>query len=274
MSSEHSADAGRRLRRSPAAALTLLGLATLALGVVAPATPVRANHDRCGAPTSVTALVDPLPHTALRLTAGKSLTIVALGSSSTYGTGASRPEYSYPSRLAALLRARYPAAAIRVVNRGVGGELAGDTVRRIATEVIGDKPDLVIWQVGTNDVLQDVAPQAVTASVEVGIAALRAAGADVILMDLQYAPAVLMHPRYRAMERALWTTAHADGVPLFQRFALMHDWTLHGNMTMSAMIAADHLHMTDESYDCLARQLSGSILRDTQIATEGLAPKG
>ncbi len=97
---------------------------------------------------------DPLPHTALRLAAGKSLTIVALGSSSTYGTGASKPEYSYPSRLATLLHARYPNTEIRVINRGVGGEVVGehDAAHRHAKS-IGDKPDLVIWQVGTNDVL-------------------------------------------------------------------------------------------------------------------------
>ncbi|HEY3917511.1 MAG TPA: SGNH/GDSL hydrolase family protein [Stellaceae bacterium] len=274
MNPPHSAFHGRRSRRGPTPALSLLGLAVLALGVLATSAPARAGHDRCGAPAALTALIDPLPHTALRLAAAKSLTIVALGSSSTYGTGASRPEYSYPSRLAALLRSRYPAADIKVLNRGVGGELAGQTAKRIAAEVIGDKPDLVIWQVGTNDVLQDVAPQVVTANVRAGIAELRKAGADVVLMDLQYAPAVLMHPRYRAMERALRATARGDGVPLFQRFAVMHDWTAHGNMKMSAMIAADHLHMTDESYDCLARQLSGSILRDTRIATDKVASKG
>ena len=35
-------------------------------------------------------------------------------------------------------------------------------------------------------------------------------------------------------------------------------------MTMSAIFAPT-MHMTDTSYDCLARQLSGSILRDTQM---------
>lgn len=270
-----SAFSSRRVRRGQAAALSLLGLAAIALGFLAPGAPAaHAGRDRCSAPEALTALVDPLPHTALRLAAGKSLTIVALGSSSTYGTGASRPEYSYPSRLATLLRARYPAADITVVNRGVGGELIGDTTRRIAAEVIGDKPDLVVWQAGTNDVLQDRDAPYVVANVRTGIAELHAAGIDVILMDLQYAPAVLTHPHYRAMERALEATAKAAGVPLFQRFALMRDWTERGNMKMSAMIAADHLHMTDESYDCLARQLSGSILRDTRIATDIAAAKG
>jgi len=255
--------------------LLLLAAAAGAFGFVAPgAKSASAGRDHCSAPAALTALVDPLPHTALRLAAGKSLTIVALGSSSTYGTGASKPEYSYPSRLAALLRARYPGADIKVLNRGVGGELVGDTTARIASEVIPDRPDLVIWQVGTNDVLQNVDPRAVIASVRTGIAELRRADADVILMDLQFAPAVLTHPRYRAIELALGTTAKAADVPLFRRFALMRDWAKRGDMKMSAMIAADHLHMTDRSYDCLARQLSGSILRDTRIVAGARASKG
>jgi acyl-CoA thioesterase I len=265
---------GQRLRRGPMAALSLLGVAALALVFLAPAAPrANAGGDLCAARMTVTTLGDPLPHTALRLAAGKSLTIVALGSSSTYGTGASKPEYSYPSRLAALLHARYPNTDIRVINRGVGGEVIGETTQRIAGEVMSDRPDLVIWQVGTNDLLHDADPEAVMASVRAGITQLHQAGADVILMDLQYAPAVLAHPQYRAMERALWATARATGVSLFHRFALMRDWSEHRNMKMSAMLSADHLHMTDASYDCLARQLSGSILRDTRIATD-IAAKG
>jgi hypothetical protein len=77
------------------------------------------------------------------------------------------------------------------------------------------------------------------------------------------------------MERALWTTARASGVPLFRRFALMRDWAEHGNMKMSVMVAPDRLHMTDASYDCLARQLNASILRDTHYRNgEILPPKG
>ena len=260
---------GRRWRRGPTAALSLLGAAAIALAYLAPGAPrANAGRDLCTARLTVTSLADPLPHTALRLAQAKSLTIVALGSSSTYGTGASKPEYSYPSRLAALLHARFPNSDIRVINRGVGGELVGETTQRIASEVIGDKPDLVIWQVGTNDVLHDADPEEVMASVRAGIAQLHQAGADVILMDLQYAPAVLAHPQYHAMERGLWTTAKSTGVALFRRFALMRDWTEHRNMKMSAMVSADHLHMTDASYDCLARQLSGSILRDAHVATD------
>jgi len=254
-----------RLTRATVAAVLTLSAAVAAFALFAPsARQASAGIDRCGATADVTALMMPLPHTAKRLAEGKSLTIVALGSSSTFGTGASKPEYSYPSRLAALLQDRFPDLAIRVVNRGVGGEYGAGTADRIVRDVLPEKPDLVIWQVGTNDVLGDVDAQGVAKAVRAGIARMKRGGADVILMDMQYAPAVLMHPQFHEMEHVLVTTARATDVPLFRRFALMRDWAEHGRMKMAAMVGDDHLHMTDASYDCLARQLSSSILRDAR----------
>src|SRR5579862_4257578 len=265
-------------RSSPAAiaALLALGVAIAVFTTFAPGTrKASAGIDRCSAPEDITTLATPLPHTATRLAEGKSLTIVALGSSSTYGTGASNLDHAYPHRLAALLQARFPDADIRVLNRGVGGELGDSTAERITRDVLPEKPDLVIWQVGTNEVLRDVDPEESMKAVRAGIAQIKQAGADVVLMDVQYAPAVLLHAHYRDMERALWATAHVTGVPLFRRFALMRDWAEHGNMKMSVMVGPDRLHMTDTSYDCLARQLNASILRDTHRPQADLpAPRG
>lgn len=253
--------------RAAILAVSVLGLAVALFLLAAPgARRASAGIKRCTAPETLTALGAPLPRTARRLAEGKGLTIVALGSSSTYGTGASRPDLSYPRRLASLLQARIPAARIRVLNRGVGGELGANTQRRIAADVLPEKPDLVIWQVGTNDVLHDLAPERLTRSVRRGISQIKRAGADVILMDIQYAPAVLRHAGYRAAEHALWIAARMNGVALFRRFALMRDWAENGNMKIASMVGPDHLHMTDVSYDCLARQLSASILRDTQMS--------
>ncbi len=251
--------------RATAVALLALGLAIAGFTILGPAArKASAGIDRCSASAALTTLRMPLPRTAARLIEGKSLTIVALGSSSTYGTGASRRKYAYPNRLAALLQARFPSVRIRVLNRGVGGELGQSTEQRIAADVLPERPDLVIWQVGTNDVLHDLEPDALIATVRAGIAQIRRSGADVMLMDIQYAPAVLRHARYREMEHALWIAARTSGVPLFRRFALMRDWAENGNMTMAAMVGPDHLHMTDASYDCLARQLSTSILHHTR----------
>ena len=137
-----------------------------------------------------------------------------------------------------------------------------------------EKPDLVIWQIGTNDVLNDLDPAGPMEAVRSGIAQIERAGADVILMDMQYAPAVLAHERFHEMEHALWITARAEGVPLFRRFALMREWAENGQMSMATMLGPDRLHMTDASYDCLARQLSASILREARTRPDEPSEKG
>ena len=38
---------------------------------------------------------------------------------------------------------------------GVGGEEIGDMLERFDTDVIANKPDLVLWQFGTNSVIRD-----------------------------------------------------------------------------------------------------------------------
>ena len=252
-------------RRRTLLALLALGLAAAVPIVMAPTgRGAGASIDRCGIPHELIVLGAPLPNTARRLNAGQPLTIVALGSSSTEGVGATAPQFSYPSRLAAVLQARFPKVRIRVVNRGVSGEMSPQMVARIERDVLPEKPDLVIWQLGTNGVLHDVDPMAEVEVARRGIAMIKKAGADVLLMDLQYAPAVLVHPGYREMLQVLSGVARSEDVPLFHRFAIMRHWADDGQMTVPVMLAVDRLHMSDASYDCLARQVARSIVVATR----------
>ena len=131
-----------------------------------------------------------LPHVANKLISGEPVLIVAFGSSSTAGYGSTSPEFTYPNRLAAQLRRQYPGADITVVNAGRGGEDAPEMMRRLQSEVIDVKPDLVIWQVGTNAVLRNLDPAATAKLVEDGVARIQASGADLVLVDPQYSPRV------------------------------------------------------------------------------------
>jgi hypothetical protein len=79
---------------------------------------------------------NPLVRVAQRLKSGEPITIVAIGSSSTAGSGASSSAASYPSRLAIELTQRFPGHPITVLNRGVGGEEIGDMLKRFDTAVI------------------------------------------------------------------------------------------------------------------------------------------
>jgi hypothetical protein len=102
------------------------------IAVVAFPSPPRAEPAqpaRWVAPADLTRLPYALARMAGRLASGQSLTIAAIGSSSTAGAGASTPAASYPSRLAVELRGRFPGRAITVLNRGVNGEVARDMLR-------------------------------------------------------------------------------------------------------------------------------------------------
>jgi acyl-CoA thioesterase I len=253
----------RQIRPSRATllALILVGVAAASALVLTPAgRHASAAGAQCGVPDEFTALARPLPHLARRLKEGGTLTIVALGSSSTSGTGASKPQNTYPSRLAVALSERFPELKVRVVNRGIAGEEAPAMVARIERDVLPEKPDLVIWQLGTNSVLHDVdAAAGYDTVVRAGVARMEAAGEDVMLMNLQYAPAVLQHGHLRDMLRTLDRVAYGEDVPLFPRFAIMRHWIEDGRMPLSAMVSPDRLHMTDTSYDCLARELAAGI---------------
>src|SRR5262249_18785708 len=109
------------------------------------------------------------PRTAARLERGKPVTIVAIGSSSTFGVGASSSAAAYPARLEALLKERFPDAAIKVLNRGVNGEDAPEMVARFDKHVMTEKPDLVLWQVGTNAILRNPAIDGQAALIRAGI---------------------------------------------------------------------------------------------------------
>ena len=134
-----------------------------------------------------------LPRVASKLAAGQPVVIIAFGSSSTAGYGATSPEFNYPNRLAAQLHRQYPTADITVINRGQGGEDAPEMMKRLQTSVIDMHPDLVIWQVGTNAVLRNLDPADTAKLVEEGITRIQAVGADVVLIDPQYSPRVNEH---------------------------------------------------------------------------------
>ena len=89
---------------------------------------------------SMIRFTNPLSHIAARLRNGKPITIVAIGSSSTAGAGASSEASAYPSRLAIELRQRFPGHPITVLNRGVSGEEVRDMLNRFDTDVIAANP--------------------------------------------------------------------------------------------------------------------------------------
>jgi acyl-CoA thioesterase I len=213
----------------------------------------------CSAPIALTHLDRPLLHTMRRLANGAPLTIVAIGSSSTAGAGASSAAAAYPSQLAAALRERFPGHDITVLNRGVNGEETDNMMARFAKDVIAENPQLVIWQVGTNSVLRNRSLEKHAAQLHEGIAQLKASNADVVLMDLQYSPAVIAKSETDDMVDQIALAAKTENVDLFERFAIMRNWSDVQHLSFDTFVAPDHLHMNDWGYGCVAKLLAGAV---------------
>ncbi|HEV2955135.1 MAG TPA: SGNH/GDSL hydrolase family protein [Xanthobacteraceae bacterium] len=238
-------------------ATLLLALSTVI--VTAAERPGAAAKPQCMVSAAAVSTGHWFARTAARLSERKPVTIVAIGSSSTFGVGASSSAAAYPARLEALLKEHFPGAAVKVFNRGVNGEDAPEMLARFDRDVIGAKPDLVLWQVGTNAVLRSPAIAGQASLIRLGIERLKSTGADVVLIDPQYAPAVIARPQARRMVELIRAEANEEHAGLLRRFALMRSWYEARHMTFADFVAPDGLHLNDWSYDCIARQLAGAI---------------
>ena len=186
--------------------------------------------------------------------------ILAIGSSSTEGVGASSPASAYPNQLEATLKGLFPEADISVQNAGVGGETADTTVARLEEALRHSaKPDLVIWQVGTNDAVRGGNEDQFQALLERGVAAVRQAGASLILLDQQFYPTIPDLARYERYVAMVGTAADKAAVGVFSRYQMMRSWDATDPGVLSAMLSKDRFHMGDRGYRCLAQALRREI---------------
>jgi lysophospholipase L1-like esterase len=125
--------------------------------------------------------------------------------------------------------------------------------------VFAHKPDLVIWQIGTNDVTWLQSSDSLTSKIVEGIRQLKAKGADVVLMDQQYAP-VILASSYSKMQASIMDAARQENVPLFSRFDLMRR-AVEGGLPMTALTSFDGLHSSADGYACTGRALARAIVQ-------------
>jgi lysophospholipase L1-like esterase len=157
-----------------------------------------------------------------------------------------------------LLRLR-STATIGVVNSGRVGDTIPGNIARFERDVLAHRPDLVVWQLGTNDVVWGGRPDPLLKNTVIeAVKALKAASIDVVLMDLQYAPMVLASAYYPTTEAIIADVARQERVGLFSRFALMRN-SIDSGVVQGALVSWDGLHSTVDGYDCIGRALARAI---------------
>ncbi|WP_246519903.1 SGNH/GDSL hydrolase family protein [Ancylobacter lacus] len=252
------------MTRKPSLRLTAMAL--LALAVSAPAAHATTLLPAaCPASAAAIGKLDkPLPKLAAALAGDGPVTIVAIGSSSTAGAGASSPAAAYPARLEAALRERYPGRDITVINRGVNGQDGPEMLARFTTDVEASKPTLVLWQGGVNALFRDDGLATAGAILHDAIQRTRALGADMVIIDPQYAPRVVADADAGPMVSLINAVGEGEGVPVFHRFALMRDWHERGGVPFDSFLWKDKFHMNDWSYDCLSRDLARALTANVE----------
>jgi acyl-CoA thioesterase I len=222
----------------------------------------------CDTPRELRSLGRDLLNFASAMRGSDIVRVVAIGSSSTAGDGATGKEASYPSRLDAALAARFPDHNFDVSNAGAGGQEAPDEAARFKNDVLAKRPSLVIWQLGTNAAWKDYFLDDVQAAIFRGLGYLGGSRTDVILMDLQYVPALLddderPKPPTAQMLELIAATAARSNVGLFRRFEIMKHWHTVNQVPFAQMVNnfdGHWLHQNDWSYNCIAKALCQAIV--------------
>jgi lysophospholipase L1-like esterase len=217
------------------------------------------SHWDCAVPDTFTTLQYPLPNCARIIATGGPLTIVAFGSSSTAGAYASTPATTYPARLEIEMRMRFPNNAITVLNRGENGEDVAENLARFDKSVSVEHPDLVLWQVGTNWLLQDRPLDEFHSLVIEGLGRIQSIGAEVVLIDTQYAPELHLKPYYPLLIDLLAAIGRQFRVSVFRRSLIMQYWHLDLRMPIDKFLSSDNLHMNDWSYRHMAKLLARAL---------------
>jgi lysophospholipase L1-like esterase len=207
-----------------------------------------------------------------RAVASKSqVKVLAVGSSSTVGIGASSPTAAYVARLETSLEGAVKGLDFDVVGRGMSGEVAQGAADRMKKEIEEVKPDLVVWQVGTNDALRHISLDRFKSCLRTTLAWLAENKIDVVLVDPQYGEALAKDAYYEEVVAAIAEVAREQRVLLVDRFEAMREAQREKGDTF--YLVADNLHLNDRGHRCMAEQLARSIVGGLLQADSDTGPR-
>jgi lysophospholipase L1-like esterase len=191
------------------------------------------------------------------------LAIAVFGTGSSTLAGADGPSIAYPARLEAVLNQRLSNVMVRVATRTKSGQTAESMRRNMNDLLVAEKPNLVIWQTGTVDAIRRVELDEFRTALEAGVETLQTGGADVILMNMQYSPRtesiIAVGPYVDEMRAA----AQQRDVALFDRFAIMRNWSDEGAFDFYA--AGRDNGLAQRVHDCLGRAIGTLVIEEGHL---------
>jgi len=182
-------------------------------------------------------------------TAARVFEIVAFGDSITAGFGLPLDE-AFPAQLEARLKSE--GLSVHVVNAGNSGDTTTDGLARLDWSLAG-KPDLVILELGANDMLRGIDPKIIRANLDAMIGRIAASGAKVLLLGMRASPS--WGERYQhEFDRIYPELARAHGVTLYPFF-------LEGVAMDPKLNQPDGLHPNERGVAVLVDRVAPYVVR-------------
>ena len=241
-------------------------MAAVVIGFLAVPAETAGEEQECSVPESFYAFEPTLTKTAKALADGREVVIVVLGGSSTLGRAAGGAGFSWPARLGAALAARFPSARVKVVNLAVARQTAKGAADSLVREVLPLKPILVIWETGTMEAVQGSDVDEFRGAVQAGIDALRHAGAEVVLMNMQFSRSTDTMIHFEPYLIAMRQLADTNDVPLFRRHGIMRHWVESGLLDPRVREGEKSRQLAAKLYDCIGRAMADFVTRGVPAA--------
>lgn len=214
-----------------------------------------ADADACAVSEDLIQTDRPLSHVADAV-AAKRLAIAVVGTAS---STLRAPQNAYPAQMEAELKRRLPDVTVglktHIESNWTTAEMAA-TLPKLVTET---KPDLMIWQTGTVDLMLGNGQDELRAALEQGIATLHSANADVVVVNLQYSPRTDPMTDAKAFSDVMRAVAEERNVPLFDRMGIMKYWNEAGTF--------DFYSLTDDGTTNRVHACLGHLLADLVIGS-------
>jgi lysophospholipase L1-like esterase len=239
-------------------AVWLLAAAAAAQGTAPPPgrAPLPAPFSRdCQSANTADLSSSPLPNVAKALRERKTLRILAIGASPS--SGRLGHQGGYTAQIEEILEKAMKGLDVVIINRGVSGELAADAERRIRIEVALNDPDLVLWQVGTNDALSYVPIDDLETTLTETIEWLKQHNVDVVLAGLQFVNRMAQDDHYRAVRNLIRTVAAKENVMVVRRPEAMR--LLTNAAGSGGGLFPEEFAQTETGYSCLAEYVARAI---------------
>lgn len=223
----------------------------------------------CAVPSHLLSSDSRLKRVSATVAKQHALTVAVVGTGSSVLGGPEGQNLAYPARLENALRERLPAVALRVAARVKPGQTAEMMKRGMKTLLAEEKPDLVVWQVGTIDAMRRIGAEDFRIVVDDGVEALRTAGVDVILMNAQFSPRTESMIAVSPYLENMRVVAQQRDIPLFDRFAIMRYWSDYGAFDFYA--AGRDNALARRVHDCIGRAIATLIMDTARLKPEAKA---